>query len=291
MIALLIFSLFAFGVVAFAGRKDQALDPKLTTAVLLLLAAFPLFIQAMPKVAVFPQSAVAGRGWAMAVLAVWTIGFLVSVVRLCWTSLIVARWRKRSVDHGNVEDIEIRLLPSIRSPMAAGVFRKIIFLPVDWSDWEERKREWALAHEISHHHRKDPLRRWIAGFAVAVNWFNPLVRWIVRRLLIQCEYACDEAVLKQGGDRKSYASLLCDLAEEKPPKGGALAMSERSGLESRVRRIMLRRDSEEGKTTSCLILFSVSMAGLLSILGAEQIADYTRQEIDWRRTADPFPGR
>jgi len=227
----------------------------------------------------------------MILLSIWMLGFLISIAKLIWSSRAITGWRKMSDGIGKIDGIELRQLAGIRGPMAAGVFRKIIFVPVDWSDWDDTKREWAMAHELSHHRRKDPLRRWIAGFAVAVNWFNPFVRWMVRRLLIQCEFACDEAVLKQGAKRESYATLLCDLAEEKSPHGPVLAMAEPSGLEVRVRRIMKRSGNAEEMGTSWLILFAVSAAGLLAILGAEQIAGYTQKEIDLRRSADPFPGK
>lgn len=290
MIALLVFSMVAAAVVWFAGRKDQALDPLLTTVVLLLLALFPLLVQAMPKIAVVPAGKIGGGHWVMILLLIWTLGFLISIAKLIWISRMIARWRNDSESIGEVEGIELRQLPAIRSPMAAGVFRKVIFVPEAWSSWDEASREWVLAHEVSHHRRKDPLRRWIAGFAVAVNWFNPLVRWMVRRLLIQCEFACDEAVLNQGAKKESYARLLCDLAEEKPLRGPALAMAEQSGLEARVRRMMKRPGDEEGMDTSWLILLAVALAGLLAILGAERIAGYTQGEIDLRRSADPFPG-
>jgi beta-lactamase regulating signal transducer with metallopeptidase domain len=290
MIALLVFSLIAAGTVWFAGRKDQALDPRLTTVVLLLLALFPILVQAIPKIAVLPVAELGDHRWAALLLTVWSIGFLVSLIRLLRVSRRITRWREASECIGKIGDVEFRQLGGIRGPMAAGIFRKIVFLPADWDDWDETKREWALAHELAHHRRKDPLRRWIAGFAVAANWFNPLVGWMVKRLLIQCEFACDESVLKQGAKRESYAGLLCDLAEEKSLDDPVLAMAERSGLEARVRRIMRNPAAGEEMATSWLILFAVAMAGLLAILGAEQIAGYTQGEILLRRTADQFPG-
>lgn len=291
MIALLAFSLVAAGVVWFAGRKDHALDPRLTTAVLLLLAAFPLLVQAMPKIAVVPRGDVGGGFWVLILGGVWAVGFVVAMGRLLWMARMIGKWRERSELIGKTGDVEIRRLAGLRGPVAAGVSSRMIFVPEDWDEWEETSRGWALAHELSHHRRRDPLRRWIAGIAVAVNWFNPLVRWMVRRLLMQCEFACDEAVLRQGAKREAYAGLLCDLAEEKSPRGPALAMAEKSGLEARVRRMMKGPGGSESLGASWLILFAVAMAGLLAILGAEQVAGYTQREIELRRSADPFPGR
>jgi len=295
MIALLLFSVIATAIVWIAGRKDAALDPKLTTVALALLGLFPTLSLTLPKLAVLPAIAPSGdkQGgfpWAIALASVWLGGCLVEMIRLLLTSRGLADWRKRSALIQSIDGVEIRKLNELRGPVAAGVFHKMVFVPADWETWSADRQRIVLDHELAHHRRKDPLRRWIASVAVAVNWFNPLVRWIVRRLMIQCEFACDAEVLKGGVSAKNYASLLCDMAEDTPVRGPVLAMAEKSGLESRVRRMMEARRDERTMGTSCLILFAVAVAGLLAVLGSEKISEYTRQEIDLRNTANPFPG-
>lgn len=294
MIALLLFSVLAAGAVWIAGRKDAALDPRLTTVVLLLLAVFPVMMVTLPKMAVLPAGKGADFGmfpWKTALAVAWGIGWMVAMVRLLLAWRGLALWRKRSSMLEMIDGVEIRMLPGLRGPVAAGVFRKMVLVPEEWREWDADRREIVLGHELAHHRRRDPLRRWIASLAVAVNWFNPLVRWIVGRLLVQCEFACDAEVLKGGVRAKEYAALLCDMAEAAPVRGPALAMAEKSGLETRIRRMMEGRRDDEAIGASGLILLAVAAAALLAILGSEKIVGYTHREIELRRSADPFPGR
>lgn len=296
MIALLLFSVIAAALVWMAGRKDAALDPKLTTVVLGLLAAFPILLISMPKVEILPLIPNLPTDhshfpyWFFAPLIIWGIGTNIELFRIRSIAGKLHEWRERSALVETINGVEIRKLDDLRGPVAAGVFRKMVFVPADWETWTADRQKIVLDHELAHHRRKDPLRRWIAGIAVAVNWFNPLVRWIVRRLMIQCEFACDAEVLKGGVPAKHYASLLCDMAEDTPMRGPVLAMAEKSGLESRVRRMMEDHRDQGTMRTTCLILFAVAVAGLLAIIGSEKISEYTRQEIDLRSSADPFPG-
>lgn len=293
MIALLIFSLLAALAVWLAGRKDPALDPRLTTVVLSLLGVFPVLLSVMPKLIVIPQPVdeVQGFPWKLWLAAVWGIGFLVEMSRLLAAWRRIRGWVGKSSLLETVDGVEIRSLPGLRGPVAAGVWERMVFVPDDWTRWDEDLRAMALRHELAHHWRRDPLRRWIAGVAVAVNWFNPLVRWMVRRLLIQCEYSCDETVIRGGVEARRYAQALCDMAEDRPLKGPALAMAERSGLEARVRRMMEPQHDDSGLASGTLILLAVGAAALLALAGQETIAGYTRTELNLRKTADPFPGR
>lgn len=292
MIALFLFTGIASVLVWWAGRKDAALDPRLTTVVLGLVAVFPLLVQMLPEIAVVPWKGGGPGGfpWGLVIGAVWLGGFVISSAGLLKAALMIGRWRRSSRLLERVGVVELRLLDELNGPVAAGVFRKLVFVPPAWQEWDEGRRKLVLDHEFAHHRRRDPLRRWIAGLAVAVNWFNPLVRWMVGRLMLQCEFACDEQVLSKGVKQETYAGLLCDLAGESRHRGMVLGMAERSGLERRVRRMMDDRNDGEGPATAWLILFAVASAGLLAILGAERIAGYTKGEIGMRRTADPFPG-
>ncbi|WAC18230.1 M56 family metallopeptidase [Luteolibacter sp. SL250] len=292
MIALLLFSVLAAAAVWLAGRKDPALDPRLTTVVLALLGVFPVLLVVIPKLIVIPQPVAEAQApsWKVWLAVVWISGFLVEVVRLLAAWRKVRGWAEGSTLLETVEGVEIRSLSGLRGPVAAGVREQIVFVPGDWLVWEEDLRKMALCHELEHHRRRDPLRRWIAGIAVAVNWFNPLVRWIVRRLLIQCEYSCDATVIRSGVESRRYAKALCDLAEDRPLKGPALAMAERGGLEARVRRVMEPQRGDSGLASGVLILLAVGAAALLALVGQETITGYTKTEIHQRRTADPFPG-
>lgn len=292
MITLLIFSLLGAFAVWIAGRKDPAMDPRLTTVVLLLLAVLPVLMAVVPKWIVLPapEADSPQLPWMPVLAVIWVIGFLVELGRLILGWRETLRWRQESALLEVIDGVEIRSLPRLRGPVAAGVLRRIIYVPGEWPEWDAALRSMALSHELAHHRRRDPLRRWVAGIAVAVNWFNPLVRWMVGRLLIQCEFSCDAEVIRRGAEARHYAKALCDLAEEMPVKSPALAMAGNSGLETRVRRIIGRQQAESDATGGWLVLFAIAAAALLAVVGTETVAGYTRSEIRLRQSAQPFPG-
>jgi TonB family protein len=129
-----------------------------------------------------------------------------------------------------------------------GVARAKVLLPADALDWPIDRIRVVLAHELAHVRRGD----WIVQMAVellcAAYWFNPLVWVAARRLRLESEQACDDAVLKTGVEGSAYASELVDLA--RAFRSGdrfvpAAAIARPSSLERRVRAMLnvkLNRD-------------------------------------------------
>ena len=296
MIAMLIFSGVAAVLVYLAGRNDKACDPRLTVLALVLLAVFPVLLVFLPKFAVLPARVAtvgsSGFPWMDALLLLWGAGFLTMALRLGCAAWGISKWRRNSSLLERVDGVEIRRLPGLKGPVAAGVIRPVVFVPEEWNGWSDETRRIVLDHELAHHRRCDPLWRWIAGVACVVNGGNPLVIWMVRRLTIQCEFACDAMVLQKGVAVRAYANLLCDFAESQPPSGPMLAMATSSTLESRVRRLL---NPHPPKGTAGLMVLSVlilTLAAALPMLGPGEIAPapVSRDEVRTRWAADPFPG-
>jgi beta-lactamase regulating signal transducer with metallopeptidase domain len=211
MIPVIIFSIIAAGLVFLAGRKDAARDPRLTVLLLILLAVFPLMLLMMPKLAVLPAAGGTANAarfpWGMILSGIWAVGFLVALGRLAFAAWTLCRWRGRSVSVDRVGGVEIRELQGLLGPVAAGVFRPVIFFPETWREWSEAHRQVVLEHELAHHRRRDPLSRLFVELACAVHWYHPLVRWMARRFMLQSEFACDAMVLGKGVDAKKYAAV------------------------------------------------------------------------------------
>ena len=296
MIAMLLFSAAAALLVFLAGRKDMARDPRLTVLALALLAVFPLLLAVVPKFAVLPRPVASversGFPWQDILLLLWGVGFLTTTLRLGFAAWGISKWRRNSLLLERVDRVEIRQLSGLRGPVAAGVIRPVIFVPLEWSEWPDETRRIVLNHELAHHRRRDPLWRWIAGIACAVNGGNPLVSWMVRRLTVQCEFACDAMVLQKGVAVRAYANLLCDFAQARPPSGPVLAMAASSTLESRVQRLLNPRPQKGAVGLMVLSGLILTLAALLPMLGSGKIASapVSQDEIQLRWAADPFPG-
>ena len=303
MAALAIFSGITVLAVWLAGRHDPARDPRLTTLGLALLAVFPMLAAWLPKVPLLPAVAGGGHGgagvdWMKLLGWVWVAGVAVCVARMLVAARRLGRWRARAGLLDRIGRVEIRCLAGLRGPVAAGVWRKVVLVPGTWHEWSEDARRMALAHELTHHRRRDPLRRWVAELACAVNWFNPAVVWMARRLALQCEFACDAEVLGGGVEARAYARLLCDCAEAESPRGPVLAMAGPVSLEARVRRLVAPPQPLRSRLVGCCIALTLAAAGALAMVGpaarpqppAPAPEVFTAREIQTRWAADPFPG-
>lgn len=296
------FSGIAAAAVWLAGRRDAARDPRLTTLCLAVAAVFPLLGAWLPKLPLLPAATVAGGDGAAGLArlnllwVLWASGLAVAGLRLLMAQRGLGRWRARSERVATVGGVEIRKLVGLRGPVAAGVWRRVVLVPEAWHEWPERTRQVVLDHELAHHRRHDPLWRWVAELACAVNWFNPAVLWMARRLALQCEFACDAAVLRGGVAVGDYARLLCDLTEARAPRGPLLAMAGGVALESRVRRLVKPAGPGRGWVVAGLIALTLAAAGTLAVLGPATPPSltpsekFTPTEVELRWSANPFPG-
>lgn len=293
------FSLIAAAAVWWAGRRDQAKDPWLTFLALALLLVFPLLFF-LPKWQIFPHSPESGIAvpqtlWKWLPWA-WGAGVALASLRLLAALVVLNRWRRNSERIGVREAGEliadVRLLKEHPSPVAAGIFKPVIFVPEDWHSWNSETQEAVLAHEMKHHQRRDPLLRAIASAACTLHWFNPLVWWMADRLGEQCEFACDEALLAEGMPANRYANVLCDLAAARPSPATALAMAHQSGLEARVRRMFSTVPTSPRWAIGTLIVLTLLTAlGLVVLRRADPPPRpvVPIEEIRTRLEADPFP--
>jgi hypothetical protein len=99
-----------------------------------------------------------------------------------------------------------------------------------------------LGHELAHIRRRDWLTHVAAELLRAAYWFNPLVWIACRRLRLESEQACDDAVLGLGIEGPEYAAHLLDLARAfkqcRTTVFPAPAMARPSSLERRVRAML-----------------------------------------------------
>ncbi|MCU0797260.1 MAG: M56 family metallopeptidase [Akkermansiaceae bacterium] len=286
----LLFSLFASGLVALAGRRE----PRLAAGAMLALLLIPM-LQFLPKWEVLPLQGKDmtstfpwGRLW-LGVSALLTL-------RLPLAALTLHRWRRQGQVAGSIavskeRNAEIILSPWVSGPMAAGIFRPVIFVPSCWPSWSEETRRIVLTHELAHLRRRDPLWLVLGQLACALHWFNPLVWWLARRQRIDAEFACDASVVESGIPAKRYASLLCDLAAGGTPPATAVAMAQESLLRGRVKHLFQPAHVCPPLATALLLGSLIAAAVALSIIGTRSPeVPVPIQEIQLRLSADPFPG-
>ncbi len=235
--------------------------------------------------------------WAACFGWVWAAGALLCSLRLVAALVQLTLWRRRSrpVDDPNMagHHPEIRILDGLTCPVAAGIIRPLILVPPAWHDWSQDLRKTVIAHESAHHARRDPLWRAIAAIACTLHWFNPLVWWMAARLAEQCEYACDERVVKSGSPPAGYARDLCDVASVCRAPATTLAMASHNGLEARVRRMLAPPPARSSAGVVCFSLLALTSAVLLAVIERKPVDFLPGVDIEdlrSRLSADPFPG-
>lgn len=108
---------------------------------------------------------------------------------------------------------------TVDSPMLIGFWNPGIYLPsVLLAEMSGREYDICLIlhHELIHYKRRDIWYKWLFQAALCVHWFNPLVYVFNRKFNMDCELACDEAVmtlLSEEG-RRAYGNVLLDAAQK-----------------------------------------------------------------------------
>jgi beta-lactamase regulating signal transducer with metallopeptidase domain len=230
-----------------------------------------------------------GSRWNAAAIArslgvIWitgvAVGLLVFIIGLVRLARIASRSRR--VDSGPWVDAAAdmaRALGLRRPPVVLqgdrssllgtwGVIRSKVLLPADASDWPADRMRIVLGHELAHVRRHDWTVQLVAELLRSVYWFNPFVWLACRRLRLESEQACDDAVLKLGVEGSDYASELVDLARafksDRPLFVPAAAMARPSSLERRVRAMLnakLNRDpiTRPASIAAALVLTAVTV--------------------------------
>ncbi len=91
--------------------------------------------------------------------------------------------------------VQLRISPRLTSPAVMGAFKPTIILPREVVERKDtREVEHMLLHELAHVKRRDLLFHAIALGIQTLQWFNPFV-WLLRRRLIETiELCCDATV-------------------------------------------------------------------------------------------------
>jgi beta-lactamase regulating signal transducer with metallopeptidase domain len=93
-------------------------------------------------------------------------------------------------------------------PVTLGLWPPTVLLPAGWREWEERKLEAVLAHELSHVARHDYLTQMLAAIHRCFFWFSPFAWWLERHLSELAEQVSDDSALASGAEACGYAEVL-----------------------------------------------------------------------------------
>jgi beta-lactamase regulating signal transducer with metallopeptidase domain len=151
---------------------------------------------------------------AAVLLGVWICGIVASTV---WWFI---RWRqvrraaRLAVPSSLDGPLRVIYGPERFEPGVFGVFRPVLLLPATvHNHLSPAQLQTVLAHELCHVRRRDNLAMAIHMIVETLFWFHPFVWFIKVRLIEEQERACDEEVLRLGGDPQVYAESILKICE------------------------------------------------------------------------------
>jgi beta-lactamase regulating signal transducer with metallopeptidase domain len=186
--------------------------------------------------------------WALYLFSAWAIVALVSLSRLVVSLRGVRALRKRCiaidpaqldpllrqtlenarVPHseparsevegrfslGGKQEIALCTSDQVQVPTAIGFFQPAVVIPA-WllEDLSPEELNQILLHELAHLRRRDDWTNLAQQIVKALFFFHPAVWWIERKLSLEREMACDDAVLAATAKPHAYAECLTHLAE------------------------------------------------------------------------------
>jgi beta-lactamase regulating signal transducer with metallopeptidase domain len=168
--------------------------------------------------------------WAWYVFVGWATIALVGLARVVLATVQLRKLRAEATSvaehslHADLRSlieefqrsrpVDLLVSPRLEVPTAIGFRRPCILLPT-WlleSSADEELR-YILLHELAHLSRRDDWTNLVQQVLKALLFFLPSVWWIERRLTMDREVACDDAVLAQTGAPRGYAECLARVAE------------------------------------------------------------------------------
>jgi HEAT repeat protein/beta-lactamase regulating signal transducer with metallopeptidase domain len=236
--------------------------------------------------------------WPSVLFAIWFAGAALILGRML-AGLIVVRLMSRGAER--VLDApwlrmactlatevgvssQITFIRSARAamPMAWGIFRPSVLMPIDADAWPAERLRIVLLHELAHVKRRDCLTHLVAQIACALYWFNPLVWLAARHIRTERERACDDLVIASGTRGTDYAEELVAIARAMRAgrfpsvlAGATLAMAHRSQLEGRLMAILDPRVPRAGLSRLRTALATLVCVGAVVPLAAVQPWTYT----------------
>jgi beta-lactamase regulating signal transducer with metallopeptidase domain len=211
-------------------RKDSRTSFAVWFATLVITAALPLLglfaAHGNGRSAVVTVSA----GWAVYIFIGWAAVACVGLLRVGVALWQVRRLRAEAVpvelgllgpemsafmeEFKRSRSVKLLVSKRVEVPTAIGFVKPAIVLP-EWLLQETPAEElkYILLHELAHLRRRDDWTNLVQQIVKALLFFVPSVWWIERRLALDREMACDDAVLAQAGTARGYAECLARVAE------------------------------------------------------------------------------
>jgi uncharacterized protein (TIGR03435 family) len=190
--------------------------------------------------------------WPAGVAVVWTIVFLYRLRRVVRSYIHLRGLKRHASDFAaslprSRRRARLLLSSDVASPIAVGFAPPAVILPASLPRQLSRaEMDHVLLHETAHLARWDDWTTLLARVLDAALALHPVAAWILRRIEIERELACDEWVVARTQSATCYARSLARLYELRFPDQKVLPerllasgmFSHRSSLGDRVEKLL-----------------------------------------------------
>src|ERR1700733_4478940 len=281
----LLLAAFAWLILRVAGRQNSGTRFAVWFSALIAIAGLPFVpgFGAGRSVASVMRAEINLPGvWAIAFCAVWIffaalaatrvfVGFR-NLRRLRKTAVALAPSRLHSALRGILAECEaIRPVTvcssaNVKVPTAIGFFKPVILIP-DWAlrDLPVEELKIILLHEFAHLRRWDDWTNLGQKIVRTFFFFHPAVWWVEKKLSLEREMACDDAVLAETKNPRAYAECLVSLAEKSFVQR-SLALAQAAISRARDTSIRLAQILDEDRPRATRVFKPV--IALMTVLGA-----------------------
>jgi beta-lactamase regulating signal transducer with metallopeptidase domain len=284
----LLIAAFAWILLRLAGRQNSGTRFAVWFAALLAIGALPFVpaVQVGGSVARAVHAEVTlPSAWAGVLFGIWAVITLIASIRLG-----AGLWRVRSLRRNAailstvdpvirktvdeckaIRTVEVCTSSEVRVPTAIGFLNPAILIP-EWAVAELSPEELRaiILHEFAHLRRRDDWTNLLQKVIRTFFFFHPAVLWIERRLSLEREMACDDAVLAETENPHLYARCLVSLAERSfLRRSVAMAQAAISRAKDTSLRLAQILDVDRPKATR---VFSPAVAAVAAFAGLSFVA-------------------
>jgi beta-lactamase regulating signal transducer with metallopeptidase domain len=204
-------------------------------------------------------------GHGVALLVAWIGGSLAMMSVVAFRHIRTTRLLRDATPSSVHEGL--RVMSSHRwpyGPATVGILRPSIVLPADFeARYDVAERALVLQHEAVHVRRHDTLWNMVATIFLALAWFNPLLHVAWRRFRRDQELACDDAVVRRTGARRTYAEAMLKTVRPAPALSAVCGWPGNHSLQERI--MMLNKPSRSPsrrRLAAALLVVSMTVASV-----------------------------
>jgi beta-lactamase regulating signal transducer with metallopeptidase domain len=208
--------------------------------------------------------------WAEYVVAAWAMLALLGVARVAFALWQLRRLRRDAIALDSSRfapevcdqvacacgrrKVTLMVSSRVEVPTAVGFLHPAVILPawmiVGKGDAGGDDLKYILLHELAHLRRWDDWTNLAQKLVKSFLFFHPGVLWIERKLVLDREMACDDAVITETGNPRKYAECLTQIAEKNFLRRQiAMAQAAVSRMHQLSRRVASILDAERSHST------------------------------------------